>query len=55
MTFLKRSLLIVIPSLLIIFGVLFGESLKLSFNLALHIISKHMVKLKLLIEVWEIS
>jgi hypothetical protein len=55
MAFLKRSLLIAIPSLSIIFGVLFGESLGLSFNSTLPIIPEQMVKLKLLIEVWEIS
>jgi hypothetical protein len=55
MAFPKQSLSIVIPSLLVIFGVHFGESLELSSNSALHTILKQMVKLKLLIEVSETS
>jgi hypothetical protein len=52
MAFLRRSPLIVIPSSSGIFGVLFGEGLALSFNSALLIIPKQMVKLKSLIGVW---
>jgi hypothetical protein len=53
--FLRRSPLIVIPSSSDIFGVLFGEGLVLSFNSAMLIIPKQMVKLKSLIGVWGIS
>jgi hypothetical protein len=55
MAFPKRTLPIVIPSLLVIFGVHFGESLELFSSLARHAIPIQMVKLKLLIEVWKTS